>query len=203
MRLFKKETPQFEADDVKATHEVVNAITMALKSGAEQQEIAAKRLSTLTKSMNRMDEHVRRAARLEAETERLGTEATKLRVDLDKKRAWAQEQTAKLATVQKERDGLRTQLEASKAEVSARSEREAGLRESEIKLRRETEALKKELDKRTARLEELVITQQRGQDELAQADGLLSAQNHKMRELQNAVEAVSYTHLTLPTIYSV
>ena len=39
MRLFKKEAPQFDADDVKATQDVVQAITAALKSGAEQQDI--------------------------------------------------------------------------------------------------------------------------------------------------------------------
>jgi len=191
MRLFKKETPQFGADDVKATQDVVQAITAALKSGAEQQDIAAQRLGALTKSMSKMDANVRHAARLQAETERLETEAIQLRGDLDKKRAWAQEQSAKLATVQKERDTLRTQLESSKSEISARTEREAGMRESEVKLRREAEALKKELNQRTDRLEELVVTQQRVQDDLAKADGLLSSQSHKMRELQNAVEELT------------
>jgi len=188
MRLFKKETPHFGAEDVKATQDVVQAITAALKSGAEQQDLAAKRLNTLTKSMAKMDANVRHASRLQVETERLEAETSQLRVDLDKQRAWAQEQTAKLASVQKERDSLRAQLENAKSEVSARTEREAGLRESEIKLRREGDALKKELNQRTTRLEELVITQQRVQDDLAKADGLLASQSHKMRELQNAVE---------------
>jgi len=191
MRLFKKETPQFGADDVKATQDVVQSITEALKTGAEQQDLAAKRLNALTKSMAKMDANVRHVARLQAETERLGSETTKLRGDLDKKRAWAQEQTAKLASVQKERDNLRSQLESSKSEVSARTEREAGLRESEIKLRRNSDALKKQLDQRTTRLEELVVTQQRNQDDLAKAEGLLASQSHKMRELQNAVEELT------------
>lgn len=188
MRLFKKDTPQFGAEDVKETQDVVQAITDALKTGAEQQDLAAKRLGALTKSMNKMDANVRQAARLQAETERLGVEVTSLRGDLDKQRAWAQEQTAKLATVQKERDKLRAELEGAKSEISARTEREAGLRETEFKLRREGEALTKELNQRTMRLEELVLTQQRVQDELAQATGQISSQNHKMRELQNAVE---------------
>lgn len=188
MRFFKKDSPQFGADDVKQTHDVVQAITAALKTGAEQQDIAAQRLNALTKSMSKMDANVRHAARLQAETERLETELTSLRADLEKNRAWAQEQTAKLATVQKERDNLRSELESSKSEVSARTEREAGLRESEVRLRREGDALKKELDKRTSRLEELVVTQQRLQDDLSKADGHKATQTHKMRELQNAVE---------------
>jgi len=110
---------------------------------------------------------------------------------LDKKRAWAQEQTAKLATVQKERDKLRAELKESKSEISARTEREAGLRESEIKLRRETDSLGKELNQRTDRLEELVLTQSRVQDELAQANGQISSQKHKIRELQNSVEELT------------
>jgi len=67
MRLFKKEKAQFGAEDVKATQDVVQSITAALKSGAEQQDIAAKRLGALTKSMAKMDENVRHAARLEVE----------------------------------------------------------------------------------------------------------------------------------------
>jgi len=188
MRLFKKEAAQFGADDVKATQDVVQAITDALKTGAEQQDLAAKRLGDLAKSMNKMDANVRQTARLKGEVERMDAELTTFRGDLEKKRAWAQEQTAKLATVQKERDKLRSELEASKSELSARTERETGLRESEFKLRREGESLNKELNHRTARLEELVITQQRVQDELAKSTGHISSQNHKIRELQNAVE---------------
>lgn len=188
MRLFKKETAQFGAEDVKATQDVVQAITNALKIGAEQQDLAAKRLGTLTKSMDKMDANVRQADRLRGEVERMDAELTTLRGDLEKKRAWEQEQSAKLASVQKERDKLRGELEGTKSELSARTEREAGLRESEFKLRREVEALGKELNQRTARLEELVLTQQRVQDELAKANGQISSQNHKIRELQNGVE---------------
>lgn len=188
MRLFKKNAPQFGVEDVKATQDVVQAITDALKTGAEQQDLAAKRLGALTKSMNKMDANVRQAARLQIEAERLDAEVKTVRADLDKNRAWAQEQTAKLATVQKERDKLRAELDSTKSELSARTEREAGLRESEFKLRREGEALTKQLNQRTDRLEELVLTQQRVQDDLAQATGQISSQNHKMRELQNAVE---------------
>ena len=188
MRLFKKETAQFGADDIKATQDVVQAITEALKTGSEQQNLAAKRLGDLAKSMNRMDANVRHTTRLQGEVERMEGELTTLRSDLQKKRAWAEEQTVKLSTVQKERDKLRAELENSKSELSARTEREAGLRESEFKLRREGDALGKELNQRTVRLEELVITQQRVQDELAQANGQVSSQNHKIRELQNAVE---------------
>jgi len=188
MRLFKKDTPQFGVEDVRETQDVVQAITDALKTGAEQQDLAAKRLGALTKSMSKMDANVRQAARLQAETERLDTEVKTVRADLDKSRAWAQEQSSKLATVQKERDKLRAELDGTKSEISARTEREAGLRETEFKLRREGEALNKQLNQRTDRLEELVLTQQRVQDELAQATGQISSQNHKMRELQNAVE---------------
>lgn len=188
MRLFKKDAPQFGADDVKATQDVVQAITDALKTGAEQQDLAAKRLGALTKSMNKMDANVRHAARLQKEVERLDKDAKTFRAELDKKRAWAQEQSAKLASLQKERDKLRTDLDGTKAELTARKEREVGLRESEVKLRQENEGLSKQLAQRTDRLEELALTQQRVQEELAQATGHISSQNHKMRELQNAVE---------------
>lgn len=191
MRLFKKDAPQFDADDVKATQDVVEAITAALKTGAEQQDIAAKRLNSLTKAMGKMDANVRHATRLQAETERLEADVKTLRGELDKKRAWAEEQSAKLANVQKERDKLRNELESAKSEISARTERETGLRETEIKLRRDSEVLTRELGQRTDRLEDLALTQQRLQEELAQAKGSVSSYAHKARELENAVEELT------------
>ena len=103
MRLFKKETSQFAVEDVSATQDVVQAITTALKNGAEQQDFAAKRLADLAKTMNKLDVNARQSKRLEVEVERMDSELATLRGDLEKKRAWAQEQTAKLVTVQKER----------------------------------------------------------------------------------------------------
>jgi chromosome segregation ATPase len=188
MRLFKKDSSPFGAEDVKATQDVVQSITAALKMGAEQQDLATRRLAELTKSMNKMDVNVRQTKRLEDEAVRMNAELTTLREDLEKKRAWAQEQSAKLASVQKERDNLRSKLDNTKSELSARAERETGLRESEFQLRKEGESLNKELNQRTSRLEELVLTQQRVQDELAQATGIISSQNHKIRELQNGVD---------------
>ena len=188
MRLFKKTTAQFGTEDVTATQDVVSAISKALKTGAEQQDLATRRLADLTKSMSKMDANVRQRVRLEGEVKRMNAELTSLREDLKKNRAWAQEQTAKLATIQKERDKLRGQLETSKSELSARVERETGLRESEFQLRKEGEVLNKELNQRTTRLEELVLVQQRVQDELAQTTNQVASQKHKIRELQNAVE---------------
>ncbi len=188
MRLFKKDTAQFGIEDVTATQDVVSAISKALKTGAEQQDLATRRLADLTKSMNKVDANVRQRMRLEGEVKRMNTELTTLRAELKKNRAWTQEQTTKLATLQKERDKLRGQLETSKSELSARVERESGLRESEFQLRKKGEILNKELNQRTMRLEELVLVQQRVQDELAQATGQVSSQTHKIRELQNVVE---------------
>ena len=188
MRLFKKDMNRFGAADVTETQDAVSAISKALQNGAEQQELATKRLADLAKSMNDMDANLRQGKRLQGEVERMDAELTTLREELEKKRAWAQEQSAKLANVQKERDKLRGQLETSKSELSARVEREAGLRDAEFQRRKEGEILNKELNQRTVRLEELVLVQKRVQEELTQAKGQASAQKHKIRELQNAAE---------------
>lgn len=211
MRLFKKETvaPKTDvrrtssplvakvtkgtagAEDIKAAQDTVQAIAAALKSGADAQDQAAKRLSGLTKAMTKMDASVRHATRLEAETERLNAELVKTRAELDKKRAWAQEQGAKLATVQKDRDALRREVETNKAEITQAKDRAAAARETEIGLRRETDSLTRELTQRTERLEDLALTQQRLQDELAQANTSVSAKTHKLREVENAVEELT------------
>lgn len=179
------------ADDITAAQDTVQAIAAALKSGADAQDLAVKRLSGLTKVMTKMDASVRHATRLESETERLNADLVKTRAELDKKRAWAQEQGAKLATVQKDRDALRREVETAKAELTQAKDRAAVARETEVTLRRETDSLTRELTQRTERLEELARTQQRLQDELAQANTAVSARTHKTRELDNAVEELT------------
>jgi len=184
MRLFKKDMNRFGAADVTETQDAVSAISKALQNGAEQQELATKRLADLAKSMNDMDANLRQGKRLQGEVERMDAELTTLREELEKKRAWAQEQSAKLANVQKERDKLRGQLETSKSELSARVEREAGLRDAEFQLRKEGEILNKELNQRTVRLEELVLVQKRVQEELTQARRGLIAKFQRLRYLE-------------------
>jgi chromosome segregation ATPase len=177
--------------DIRQAQDTVQAITAALKSGAEAQDVAAKRLSGLTKAMEKMDASVRHAARLEAETTRLSAELKDTTAKSDKHQAWAQEQEAKLANLQKERDSLRVQVEAAKKDIAERTDREARARDLDTSQRREIEELTRELSGRTGRLENLALTQQRVQDELASANTNLSAQTHKTRELENAVEELS------------
>jgi len=192
MRLFKKDAGKtVGAEDVRAVQDTVTAITAALKSGADQQDIATKRLSALTKSMEKMEASVRHTTRLEADAQRQSIELKEAKADLEKKRAWAQEQTAKLATVQKERDTLRTQIEDSKLKLAQLTERETSARETETRQRREIETLNRELSQRTERLEDLALTQNRLQDELSQTSTELSAKSHKTRELENAVEELT------------
>ena len=178
-------------EDIKIAQDTVQSISAALKSGADAQDLAAKRLSGLTKAMTKMDASVRHAARLEVETDRLNTELVKTRAELDKKRAWAQEQAAKIATVQKDRDALRREVETMKTEITQAKDRALASRETETGLRRETESLTAELTKRTDRLEELAAGQQRIQEELTQAQTTISAKTHRTRELDNAVEELT------------
>ena len=81
MRLFKKDITQYGAGNVTATQDAVLAISKALKNGAEQQELATKRLADLAKSMNDIDANVRRGKRLQGEVERMDAELVTLRED--------------------------------------------------------------------------------------------------------------------------
>ena len=138
-----------------------------------------------------MDASIRHAARLEIETERLTRELAQASAERDKKRAWAQEQSAKLANVQQDRDALRQQIETAKIEIAQLKEVTAKGSDIDARQRREIDQLTRELGGRTSRLEELVLLQQRLQDDLTTANTGLSAQTHKVRELQNAVEELT------------
>lgn len=179
------------SDDITQARESVDFIVGELKASAEQQQLAAKRMTSLNKTIAKMEAGLRHVARLEAETAKLDNDLEATAKKLEQKTSWASEQENKLINLERQHNDLRQKLENTKNDVAQRKDREIADREKLIKQGRDIETLSSQLTQKDEKLATVQMTNQNLQDEVAQQAGSLSTQNHRVIELSKSVEELS------------
>jgi len=178
-------------DDISQAHEAVEFITGELKASAEQQQMSAKRMTALNKTITKMEAGLRHVSRLEADNLRLGNDLQGTKKKLEQKTDWASEQENKLVNLERQHNELRQQFENAKADIAQRKDREIGDREKLIKQSRDIETLSGQLTQKDERLSTLMMSNQNLQDESAQQAAALSTQNHHVLELGKSIEELT------------
>ena len=179
------------ADDIQQARESVDAIVGELKTNADQQQLAAKRMASLNKTISKMEAGLRHVNRLEAETAQLKTDLQATSKKLEQKTSWASEQENKLVNLERQHNEVRQELENAKADIAQRKDREVGDRERLVKQGRDIETLSSQLAQKDEKLATFQINNQNLQDEVAEQAASLSAQNHRVMELSKSVEELS------------
>ena len=179
------------ADDIQQARESVDAIVGELKTNADQQQLAAKRMASLNKTISKMEAGLRHVNRLEAETAQLKTDLQATSKKLEQKTSWASEQENKLVNLERQHNEVRQELENAKADIAQRKDREVGDRERLVKQGRDIETLSSQLTQKDEKLATFQINNQNLQDEVAEQAASLSAQNHRVIELSKSVEELS------------
>jgi len=179
------------ADDIQQARESVDAIVGELKNNADQQQLAAKRMASLNKTISKMEAGLRHVDRLEDETAQLKTDLQATSKKLEQKTSWASEQENKLINLERQHNEVRQQLENAQADIAQRKDREVGDRERLVKQGRDIETLSSQLTQKDEKLATLQINNQNLQDEVANQAASLSAQNHRVMELSKSVEELS------------
>lgn len=179
------------ADDIQQARESVDSIVNELKVNADQQQLAAKRMASLNKTISKMEAGLRHVNRLEAETAQLKTDLQATSKKLEQKTSWASEQENKLVNLERQHNEVRQELENAKADIAQRKDREVGDRERLVKQGRDIETLSSQLTQKDEKLATFQINNQNLQDEVAEQAASLSAQNHRVIELSKSVEELS------------
>ena len=179
------------SDDISQARESVEFIVGELKASADQQQMSAKRMVALNKTIAKMESGLRHVTRLEAHNLRLGNDLQGVKKKLEQKTNWASEQENKLVNLERQHNDMRQQLENAKADIAQRTDREVGDREKLIKQSRDIETLSGQLGQKDERISTLEMNNQNLQDETAQQAGSLSSQNHRVMELQKSTEELS------------
>ena len=178
-------------DDIQQARESVDFIAGELKASAEQQQLAAKRMSSLNKTISKMEAGLRHVNRLETETAQLRNDLQSTAKKLEQKTSWASEQENKLINLERQHNDIRQQLENAKADVAQRKDRESADREKLVKQGRDIETLSSQLTQKDERLAAVSMSNQNLQDEVAQQSASLSSQNHRVMELSKSIEELS------------
>ena len=107
-------------DDIQQARQSVDAIAGEMKANADQQQMAAKRMSALNKTISKMEAGLRHVNRLEIETAQLKTDLQSTAKKLEQKTSWASEQENKLINLERQHGEVRQELENAKADIAQR-----------------------------------------------------------------------------------
>lgn len=179
------------SEDIQSARESVEYLAGEFKSSADQQQLAARRMAALNKTISKMEIGLRHVSRLEGENSTLSTELDSLRKKLEQKTSWASEQENKLVSLERQHIEMRQQFETAKAEIAQRKDREVSEHEKLIRQGRDIEQLSSQLNQKDEALSALQMANQNFQDELAEQTADLSSQNHRVLELQKSVEELT------------
>jgi len=196
MRLFNRKTKltsvgvqsSVSPDEVTLAREAVNALTGNLKSGAEQQQIAAKRMVSLNKTISKMEAALVHTTRLESENARLSTDIRSAEQKLRQKSAWTDEQEKKLFALKKQRDDFSQRYEDAKVELAQRDDLQKAQEEKLTAQAREILELQSQNTADQDVLEATQINMQNLQEDVARQAAELSTQRRRLAELQKASE---------------
>ena len=178
------------SEDIQTARESVDFLTGEFKASADQQQLAAKRMASLNKTIAKMEVGLRHVSRLETENSSLSMELDSFKNKLEQKTSWAAEQESKLVSLERQHNEMKQQFEIAKTEIAQRKDREVSEHEKLIKQGRDIESLSSQLNQKDEILSTTQLANQNFQDEVAQQAAELSAQSHKTMELQKSVEEI-------------
>ena len=176
------------SEDIQTARESLDFLTGEFKANADQQQLAAKRMASLNKTIAKMEVGLRHVSRLETENSSLSTQLDSFKNKLEQKSNWASEQESKLVSLERQHNEMKQQYEIAKTEIAQRKDREVAEHEKLIKQGRDIESLSSQLNQKDEILSTTQLANQNFQDEIAQQAAELSAQSHRVIELQKSVE---------------
>jgi len=179
------------SEDIQTARESVNFLTNEFKTASDQQQLAAKRMASLNKTIAKMEVGLRHLGRLEAENASLSTELGTVRKKLEQKTSWASEQENKLVNLERQHGEIRQKFELAKADIAQRRDRESAEHEKLIQQGRDIESLSGQLNQKDERLSAMQLANQNLQDEVAEQTASLSSENHRAIELQKSNEELT------------
>ena len=176
------------SEDIVSARATLDSLTGDFKAAADQQQLAAKRMASLNKTIVKMEAGLRHVSRLETENSSLSSELGDFKNKLEQKTSWASEQESKLVSLERLHNEMKLKYEAAKTEIAQRKDREASDHEKLILQGRDIESLSSQLNQKDEILSTSQLECQNYKDELAQQASDLASQSHRAMELQKSVE---------------
>ena len=179
------------SEDIQSARNSIQFLTNEFKTSADQQQVAAKRMAALNRTLAKMESGLRQLPRLEGQNSVLSTELMDVRKKLEQKSTWASEQENKLIMLERRHNEMKQLLESAKADVAQGKDRSAADKEKLIQQGRYIENLASKMSQSDENLSFMQISNQNLQDEIAKQAAEISSKSHRVMELQKNLEELS------------
>lgn len=177
-----------ETNSVQSARSTLEAMSLAFRSANEQQQVAVRHMSSLDKTLEKMDAGMRRLLRMETENGVLKNRCEEIDKQLIQKTNLANEQESRLIALERQYKELQKDFSESKAELAVQKDRQTDARVRNTNNLGEIEALKRRVTQSDDQNAALELRNKTLQDELASRRIALSEQKRESFELQKKVE---------------
>ena len=177
-----------EMDSAKDT---VEHITQELKINADQQQIAAKRMAGLLRTIAKMESGQRHMERLEAQCARLENDLSDAQKLYTQKENWGAEQERKLVNLRKQHSKIQQELEIARVEIMSSSDREKQYIENVAAQKMQIDGLNTVAAEHRDHINSLSMTNTNLQDDVSAQSVVISQQKTRVVELQKSLEEVA------------
>ena len=178
-------------NEVSMAKDTIEQLVNELKIGADQQNVAAKRMAGVAMTISKMESGLRHMSRLETHSVKLEDDLNVLRKRYAQKDDWANEQERKLLNLEKQHSELRKDLELARSELLARGDRETSHKETIGAQAAKLEGLSAIIAERDDRINTLSMTNLNLQEDVSAQSVTLSQQGNRILELTKSLEEVS------------
>lgn len=178
-------------NQVDMAKDTVEQLMNELKTGADQQNVAAKRMAGLAMTISKMESGLRHMSRLETQCVKLEDELNGLQKRYVQKDNWASEQERKLLNLEKQHIDLRKELELAKSELLVRADRETQYVETIGSQTAKLEGLHAIVAEREDRINTLSMVNVNLQDDVNAQSVALSQQGNRILELTKSLEEIT------------
>ncbi len=186
-----KRVPSLSSDDIAIAQEAITTLSNQFRSNAEEQQLAAKRMGGLTKTITKMETRLREFDRVEVDNHRLAKELSDTTQQLKQKVLLSEEQDKNVLDLRRQRNEFRAELETVKKDLAEYKYRDTSSRDVLLKQSNEIDGLKTDISQKEDKIQSLNITQKNLKDDLIQASTDLADERHRSVELQKSTEELS------------
>jgi len=180
-----------DAEDVQNAQHYVSSVADVFRSSADQQNLAIKRMASLSKTIAKMEADLRHLERLESQNKTLNATASDLEKKLSQKTSWASEQENKLIALERHYKQAQKDLETAKGEIATRKDRAADDNAKLSALQSEFAIVSGRLTSNKDLVSTLKMKNKSLQEEVSLRQGDLSDRNREISQLQKSLEDVS------------
>jgi chromosome segregation ATPase len=178
-------------DDIDLAQDALGELSVQFKTGAEAQLMAVKRMSTLTKTLTKMETRLRQLDRVEADNHVLTKESEQLNQKLKQTSLLCEDQEKTLTDLRRQRDEFRTEMEFAKSSLAKYEDKDTTTRETLMKQMREIDDLSTQIMHKDENLQTLELNKDTLKEDLASAGADLAEERNRAYELQKANEELS------------